>query len=88
MAGIWEIAIKSALGKLQINISFDTLKSILIHNNIALLPVNFEHIQQLLKLPLNHSDPFDRLMIAQAICEDITIITKDSKFELYDVSLL
>ena len=88
MASIWEIAIKSALGKLQLNISFDTLKTLLIHNNIAILPINFEHIQQLLKLPIYHSNPFDRLIIAQAIDEDITIVTKDSKFELYDVSVL
>ena len=88
MASIWEIAIKSTLGKLQLNISFETLKSLLIHNNIALLPINFEHIQHLLKLPMNHSDPFDRLIIAQAICEDITVVTKDAKFELYDVTLL
>ncbi len=88
MASIWEIAIKTTLGKLNINISFDTLKLILIANKIEVLPIDFEHIQQLLVLPPHHTDPFDRLIIAQAISEDISIVTKDAKFDLYNVSLI
>ncbi len=88
MASIWEIAIKTTLGKLNINISFDTLKLILIANKIEVLPIDFEHIQQLLVLPPHHTDPFDRLIIAQAISEDISIVTKDVKFDLYNVSVI
>ena len=67
IVSLWEIAIKIRLGKLDINISFDTLKTVLINNQIELLPIHFEHIQQLLTLPLHHNDPFDRLIISQAI---------------------
>ena len=75
MASIWEIAIKTKLGKLDINISFDTLKALLINNQIELLTVNFEHIQQLLTLPLHHTDPFDRLIISQALYEEIIVVS-------------
>ena len=88
MASIWEIAIKIRLGKLDINISFDTLKTVLINNQIELLPIHFEHIQQLLTLPLHHNDPFDRLIISQAVCEDIIVASKDAKFKLYDIKLI
>ena len=88
MASIWEIAIKIRLGKLDINISFDTLKTVLINNQIELLPIHFEHIQQLLTLPLHHNDPFDRLIISQAISEDIIVASKDAKFKFYDIKLI
>ena len=88
IASIWEIAIKTRLGKLNLNISFDILKAILITNQIQLLPISFEHTQQLLSLPLHHTDPFDRLIIAQAVYENMVIVSKDAKFRLYDITLL
>jgi PIN domain nuclease of toxin-antitoxin system len=88
MASIWEIAIKTRLEKLDINISFDTLKAVLINNQIELLPIHFEHIQQLLTLPVHHNDPFDRLIISQAIYEDVIVVSKDAKFKLYDIKMI
>ena len=82
IASIWEIAIKTRLGKLNLNISFDILKAILITNQIQLLPISFEHTQQLLSLPLHHTDPFNRLIIAQAVYENMVIVSKDAKFRL------
>jgi PIN domain nuclease of toxin-antitoxin system len=88
MARIWEIAIKTRLEKLDINISFDTFKAVLINNQIELLPIHFEHIQQLLTLPVHHNDPFDRLIISQAIYEDVIVVSKDAKFKLYDIKMI
>ncbi len=88
MASIWEIAIKTRLGKLDLNISFETLNALLEKNQISLLPIAYNHIQQLLTLPLHHNDPFDRLIISQAIIENLSIVSVDVKFKLYNVSLI
>jgi PIN domain nuclease of toxin-antitoxin system len=88
MASIWEIAIKTRLGKLDLNISFETLYTILQKNQIELLPIAFNHVQQLLTLPLHHNDPFDRLIISQAVIDNLSLVSVDAKFSLYNVSLL
>jgi PIN domain nuclease of toxin-antitoxin system len=54
-------------------------------NNIELRPVSLEHLEIVTTLPFHHRDPFDRLLIAQAIAEDIVIISADSAFSLYSV---
>lgn len=76
-----EIAIKAALGKLQL--SAITLRQALHDLDIRILPYTADHAFQLFDLPLYHSDPFDRQIIAQAQCERIPIITPDEKFKLY-----
>jgi PIN domain nuclease of toxin-antitoxin system len=53
-----------------------------------LLPIRYEHILQLERLPLHHSEPFDRLLIAQAVAESLPILTHDEKFPLYPVKLI
>ncbi len=55
-------------------------------NNIEILPINLQHLIVLTKLPLHHRDPFDRLLIAQAIAEEVPIISIDKKFDLYEVN--
>jgi len=55
-------------------------------NNIEILPINLQHLIVLTKLPLHHRDPFDRLLIAQAITEEVPIISIDKKFDLYEVN--
>ena len=59
----------------------------LYNNNIEILPVTLEQLQQLTKLPYHHNDPFDRLIISQAIAEDTVILSMDTKFKLYDVNV-
>ncbi|MBP6812998.1 MAG: type II toxin-antitoxin system VapC family toxin [Saprospiraceae bacterium] len=86
-ATIWEMAIKMSLGKLKLRYSLPEWEHILVKNSIALLPNSFRHYQTLLSLPLHHQDPFDRLIIAQAIAEDFTVITHDPKFSAYPVKL-
>lgn len=76
-----EIAIKAALGKLQLSAA--TLRRALHDLDIRILPYTDEHAFQLFELPLYHSDPFDRQIIAQALCERIPVITPDETFKLY-----
>jgi PIN domain nuclease of toxin-antitoxin system len=52
------------------------------------LPVTFEHAEAVRELPLHHSDPFDRLIIAAAVVEGCSIVTSDEKFRMYDVTLI
>lgn len=58
-------------------------KMILEKNQISLLPINYEHLQHLLTLPLHHNDPFDRLIISQALTEQLILVSEDAKFQLY-----
>ena len=88
IASIWEIAIKINLGKLEIKIGFEKIADFLIKNELKILPVEFDHLQVLLKLKLIHRDPFDRVIIAQGISQDFTIITRDANFAHYPVKCI
>ena len=83
VASLWEIAIKVNVGKLFLNKEYSTIISELQINNFELLPIKFEHTLIVSSLPLHHRDPFDRILIAQAQEENLTIITKDKNFSLY-----
>ena len=83
IASIWEICIKLNLGKLKINVSLNQLKSEILNNGFNLLPLDFEHIINLTTLENHHKDPFDRIIISQAISEKLTIISRDNNFKLY-----
>ena len=87
IASLWEISIKVNLNKLELP---DDFKKFIPHqidiNNIEILPINLQHLIVLTKLPLHHRDPFDRLLIAQAIAEEVPIISIDKKFDLYEVN--
>jgi len=87
IASIWEIAIKANLNKLELKSDFDKIIDFLAYNEIEILPITFEHIQMLNNLEFHHKDPFDRIIIAQGIAEQLTIITKDESFKKYDVSV-
>ena len=87
IASIWEIAIKRSLNKLELQGDFNQITVFLSNNEIEVLPITFGHIQQLLHLDFHHRDPFDRIIIAQAITENLTIATKDSTFDKYGVNI-
>jgi len=88
-ASVWEIQIKQQLGKLQLEAPWqDMIKTQQLDNDLNLLPIELEHIEGLENLPSLHRDPFDRLIIAQAIQEDMTIITVDSFFTDYRVPVI
>lgn len=76
-----EIAIKSALGKLRI--SADVTRQAVEDLDVRILPYTADHVLHLFQLPLHHNDPFDRQIIAQALIEEIPVITPDEKFHLY-----
>ncbi len=83
-ASIWEMAIKINLGRLSID---QSLKEFIKHhikgNDIKLLSIELNHILLLENLPHHHRDPFDRLLICQAIAENIPIISSDKDLDLY-----
>jgi PIN domain nuclease of toxin-antitoxin system len=76
-----EIAIKTALGKLRI--SSEIARQAIEDLGIRTLPYTAEHALRLFELPLHHGDPFDRQIIAQALSEEIPVVTSDEKFGLY-----
>lgn len=89
MASCWEMAIKSSLGKLRLARPVERfLSDHLRVNGFSLLNVELRHTAKVEKLPFHHRDPFDRLLIAQAITEKLTIIAADSIFSHYGVKLL
>jgi PIN domain nuclease of toxin-antitoxin system len=87
-ASIWEIQIKSQLGKLNITKLLPALiQQQCQANEIQLLEVKLEHIYALNHLQNHHRDPFDRLLIAQTQTENMTLVSADRIFTLYDVNL-
>lgn len=85
VASLWELAIKQSLGKLAVD---GDLREHLSRQSFSELPVLGEHAQAVRHLPLHHRDPFDRLFIAQARCEGLTIVTADRTFAAYDVPIM
>ena len=85
MASVWEIAIKLSLGKLRLDGTLPQFVAQQISNGFTLLPIQVSHAAQQAALPWHHRDPFDRLLIAQAIEEDLTIVTGDPAFRKYRV---
>jgi PIN domain nuclease of toxin-antitoxin system len=84
-ASAWEITIKKALGKLE---APDALEEALQENNFKELPITLQHVLAIQGLPHHHGDPFARILIAQAKCESLTLITADEKLVGYEVALL
>lgn len=83
-ASIWEITIKSKLNKPDFNINAKKLYHHLLHNHYLELPINIKHCLKVYDLPMIHKDPFDRLLIAQAMLENLTFITHDGDILKYD----
>ena len=88
IASFWEIAIKLNIGKLFIDMSFDELKKEADKNIFQILPIQYEDLRLLTTLELYHKDPFDRILISQAIQNNLTIISKDSNFDAYPVRII
>jgi PIN domain nuclease of toxin-antitoxin system len=86
-ASVWEIAIKSALGKLTLPRGADILEE-LDRDGFMPLAVEVEHAARLRELPLLHRDPFDRMLISQALSEGLTLVTADPQLEGYGVTLV
>ncbi len=85
LASIWEMAIKLKIGKLFLEIPLIDYVEEIQKRSIILLPINLDHIVHTNELKLIHNDPFDRLIIAQSIIEDIQLISRDSVFDKYGI---
>ena len=85
IASLWEIALKWSKGKLELDGGIDNLLENIDDNGFLLLTITSQHIQAVTKLPFIHLDPFDRVLIAQAISEDMSIVTVDADILRYDI---
>lgn len=83
IASLWEISIKTAIGKLQIKGTFDSIEDDLKDNAIEILPITFAHTLENNQLPFHHRDPFDRIIVSQAIVENLDFISSDDVFDEY-----
>ena len=85
---LWEIAIKSGLGKLELQRPFENLEVDLQQLDIKILPINFAELDIYRSLPMHHRDPFDRTLIAQSIGNSLTMITRDALFQPYSIRVM
>ncbi len=89
VASVWEIGIKVGIGKLTLPESLESYISTRMSQlGARSLQILIPHALQVANLPLHHRDPFDRMLIAQAQTEDMTLVSADALFRQYDVSLL
>jgi PIN domain nuclease of toxin-antitoxin system len=89
IASAWEIAIKVGIGKFVMPVPLAPyLQRQLVKHRIGVLSIQLSHLAMLEKLPLHHRDPFDRLLVAQCLEEDATLITVDSQLQRYPVRIV
>jgi PIN domain nuclease of toxin-antitoxin system len=85
VASAWEAAIKVALGRLDLP---DTVEAGVLASGFEKLLITFSHAEHAAQLPPHHRDPFDRMLVAQARAEGLTLVTHDGLLEPYDVQIL
>jgi PIN domain nuclease of toxin-antitoxin system len=89
VASCWEMAIKIGLGKLRLTKPLERFVTEQLNaNRIILLSIDLRHAAKVAKLPFHHRDPFDRLLIAQAMMEQLVIVSADRAFAKYEVKVL
>lgn len=88
IASLWEMGIKFSLGKLELKVGLKKIIELIEQSGLTILPISTTHIIANTKLDFHHRDPFDRLIIAQAKCEVLTVISKDKEFKTYDIDLI
>jgi PIN domain nuclease of toxin-antitoxin system len=87
IASLWEIAIKLSIGKLSLRSNYESIEASLAPAGIDLLPISFADTVRVMNLPLHHRDPFDRILIAQAINNSLTLVSCDAAFTAYPIQL-
>ena len=86
---IWEIAIKLSLQKVTMSLNLEhEFPDFLSTNDVLELPIQYAHVARVAYLPLHHRDPFDRLLIAQAEIEGMTLVSKDAELDAYGIRRL
>lgn len=88
IASVWELAIKSSLKRLVLPLPLDEYLAEKLRSNLRLLPLELAHVAAVERLPFHHQDPFDRMLIAQALTEDLAVITRDRQFRRYRVKTI
>ncbi|PSB58038.1 type II toxin-antitoxin system VapC family toxin [Chamaesiphon polymorphus] len=88
VVSIWEIVIKLNIGKLKIGHKIEDIYTLLAQTEIEVMPIESSDLERYLSLPLYHRDPFDRLIISQAIDRDLILMSADAAFEPYPVQRL
>lgn len=89
MASLWEMSIKFNLGKLTLEPNYEEfVEREVITSSIKVLKIGLEHLKINVSLPFHHRDPFDRLIIAQAVVENLPLVSVDSAFDKYSVTLI
>ena len=88
IASLWEMAIKCAIDKLRLEPSYEEWVRERLPRELRILPVRPEHLVDYVRLPLHHRDPFDRLFVAQARCEKLTLLSADPAMRAYDVPVI
>ncbi|HVK20497.1 MAG TPA: type II toxin-antitoxin system VapC family toxin [Actinokineospora sp.] len=84
-ASVWELGMKQESGKL---VGPDRLPEVIMGAGFRALPITPDHAIKAVRLPMLHRDPFDRVLIAQALIEDLTLVSKDTYIKQYDVPIL
>jgi PIN domain nuclease of toxin-antitoxin system len=87
IASLWEIAIKLSIGKLSLRSNYESIEASLEPAGIGLLTISFADTVRVMNLPLHHRDPFDRVLIAQAINNSLTLVSCDAAFTAYPIQL-
>lgn len=89
VASAWELAIKTGVGRFEAEGELGPfLDEHLQRNSFRVLPVKLEHAVSVASLPAHHRDPFDRLLVAQAVAEGLTLVTRDPQLRKYDAPIL
>ncbi len=85
VASAWEIAIKVALRRLEFDVP--SMENTLAASGIQTLGISLQHTARVAELPPHHGDPFDRMLVAQALCESMTLVSRDRQLERYGVRM-
>ncbi|MCL1469243.1 type II toxin-antitoxin system VapC family toxin [Argonema antarcticum] len=85
IASFWEISIKIKIGKISLLSDFNDIESSFESTRFKLLPISLKDTIQLCNLPLHHKDPFDRILVAQAMNNSLVLISRDVAFDAYPV---
>lgn len=89
VASLWEMGIKMSLGRLTLTDPFeDLIPRQMVLNGFGLLPLRIPHIAKVVALPFHHRDPFDRMIVAQCMAEDLSLVSLDPVFDKYSVHRL
>jgi PIN domain nuclease of toxin-antitoxin system len=89
MASVWEMGIKISLGKLDVGMQFGVfVRDHILGNGMEVLAITPAHVERVAGLAFHHRDPFDRLLIAQALEEGVSIVGRDSEFSKYGITLV